>query len=132
MSECIEFEGYRNPRGYGRIMREGRNWLATRWFWTQAHGTIPDGLYVLHKCDNPPCINLDHLYLGTAADNARDASERGRLKPLRGPRKTHCDLGHALSGDNEIIEKTEPLVRRCRTCRNAWSRERYEARKAIA
>lgn len=48
--------------------------------WIKAYGEIPDGLYVLHSCDNKMCVNLDHLHLGTHDDNMREAHERGRFK----------------------------------------------------
>lgn len=71
---CIEYTGYRDAFGYGQ---SGRGY-AHRWAWEQAHGPIPDGLCVLHSCDNPSCINIEHLRLGTHTDNMRDLVERGR------------------------------------------------------
>ena len=59
---------------------EGRLQVAHRLSWTEANGPIPDGLYALHKCDNPSCINPDHLFLGTYSDNLRDAWAKGRNK----------------------------------------------------
>lgn len=55
----------------------GRTWLAHRAQWVLYVGPIPEGLWVLHTCDNPPCVNLDHLYLGTPRDNSEDRDERG-------------------------------------------------------
>lgn len=75
---CQEWPKARNPKGYGRLLRRGRGYLAHRYAWEQAHGPIPEGLCVLHRCDNPPCVNLDHLFLGTIADNTADMVAKGR------------------------------------------------------
>lgn len=80
LSPCTEWEGNRNPQGYGRLRIKGVKsmLLAHRWTWTQANGPIPVGMCVLHHCDNPPCVNLEHLYIGSHKDNARDMWQRGR------------------------------------------------------
>lgn len=71
---------YNREKGYGRIGRGGRGSMsvASRISWELYRGPIPDGLHVLHKCDNPPCVNPEHLELGTHAKNMFDAYQRGR------------------------------------------------------
>jgi len=76
-SGCLEWNGPRFDRGYGAFWDGERMWRAPRFAWTKAHGPIPEGLIVRHDCDNPPCVNLDHLRLGTHDDNMADRLERG-------------------------------------------------------
>ena len=82
MSECAEYTGHIDNGGYGRHrkMANGRRrtWGVHRIVYEMAHGPIPDGLVVRHKCDNPTCVRIDHLELGTKADNSLDMYERGR------------------------------------------------------
>jgi len=83
----------RDPNGYGRIGIGQRPVLVHRLAWELAHGPIPDGLFVLHRCDNPPCVRLDHLSLGTQQDNMRDTVSRGRH--VRGDRVGTAKLTEA-------------------------------------
>ena len=80
---CIEFLGA-NSKGYGNLRIERRSQLTHRLAWEVEHGPIPDGLNVLHKCDNPPCMNTDHLYLGTQSENTRDRHARSPETTARG------------------------------------------------
>lgn len=77
---CIEWQGYRLPSGHGRLQGDfGKVESAHRISWAASNGPIPEGLVIRHRCDNPPCVNPDHLEAGTPADNSRDAVERGRI-----------------------------------------------------
>lgn len=78
---CWEWTGSTNPSGYGELGLGGRHEglvAAHRLSWELHVGPIPDGLWVLHRCDNPPCCNPDHLFLGTRTDNVRDMYAKGR------------------------------------------------------
>jgi hypothetical protein len=75
---CLEWTGSRLPRGYGHLKAAGKDRYAHRLTWELAHGPIPDGMYVCHTCDNPPCCEITHLWLGTPTDNAADRDAKGR------------------------------------------------------
>lgn len=77
-SGCIEWTGYRTEQGYGQLWNGKRRIMAHRASWEEKNGKIPEGMHVCHKCDNPPCINPEHLFLGTDFDNMRDKIEKGR------------------------------------------------------
>ena len=77
-SDCVEFEGCKDSGGYGLKRKQGKLYKAHRLTWLEANGDIPDGLLVCHTCDNPACINIDHLFLGTNADNMIDMYNKGR------------------------------------------------------
>lgn len=78
---CWWWMGYRNPKGYGRLSVGGRQVMAHRYSWESVYGPIPDGKMICHHCDNPACINPDHLFLSDAAGNAADRDKKGRFKP---------------------------------------------------
>ena len=76
--ECCEWVGAKNKAGYGLISVGNKRHLATRVLWVETFGEIPDGLHVLHTCDNPACIRPTHLFLGTHKDNMDDRDRKGR------------------------------------------------------
>lgn len=75
---CWEWSGGRFERGYGAFEGSSGSRRAHRVSWELHRGPIPDGLKVLHRCDNPPCVNPDHLFLGDDVDNAADMTAKGR------------------------------------------------------
>lgn len=79
-SGCWLWDGGTNGRGYGIFCLHGRSGGAHRASYQLYKGAIPAGLLVLHKCDVPPCVNPDHLFLGAHADNTADMWKKGRAR----------------------------------------------------
>jgi hypothetical protein len=85
---CLEWTGGTDKDGYGKIRVDGKSTRTHRAAWVLANGVIPDGLHVLHHCDNPPCGETTpsdeypegHLFLGTTAQNNADRSAKGRSR----------------------------------------------------
>lgn len=109
--DCWLWTGSLNTNGYGSIYngrRRGqgkRGVAAHRVAWELAHGTIPPAMGVLHRCDNPPCVNPSHLFLGRQRENVRDMMEKGR-DGFSGERNPHARLTDAQI--QEIRTSTEP------------------------
>jgi len=110
---CVVWLGACNSEGYGHFFRDGQYPYVHRAVWEAVYGLIPDGLCVLHHCDNPPCYNLEHLFLGTKGDNIRDAITKGRWTPWQCD-KTHCKRGHEYTRENTAVSTRG--TRRCRAC----------------
>lgn len=95
VSGCIVWLGSKTKRGYGQIrLRNPSNrlMLAHRLAWILAGNTIPDGFELCHKCDNPRCIHVDHLFLGTRSDNVADMVSKGRNPDLAGEKSARSKL----------------------------------------
>jgi hypothetical protein len=79
LGECWPWTGARNTKGYGTFWVGEHKWsTASRFAWERTNGLIPAGMQVCHRCDNPPCVNEAHLFLGSAADNTADMVAKGR------------------------------------------------------
>jgi len=91
--------------GYGWIKINGRSVAAHRVSYREFVGPIPDGLCVLHRCDTPACINPAHLFLGTVADNNRDAKDKGRWSFRPMPRGEACPLSRPRRGSGNPFAK---------------------------
>jgi hypothetical protein len=92
---CIEWTGARNNYGYGRIRHAGGLVLTHRLAYELKHGPIPPGMEVCHKCDNPPCVNEDHLCLDTHAGNMADRDSKGRGNQPKGEKHGNAKLTEA-------------------------------------
>ena len=80
-AKCWDWQGSCLLKGYGQILLNGRRVLAHRVAWELANNReVPEGMQVNHHCDNRPCCNPRHLYVGTQADNMRDMVQRGRAR----------------------------------------------------
>ena len=77
---CTKWKGGKDRHGYAFFSRYGKMRIASRVLWELVKGPIPPKLVIRHKCDNPQCLNIEHLELGTQAQNLQDARDRGRLK----------------------------------------------------
>jgi hypothetical protein len=75
---CWVWRGCTAKNGYGMARVSGRTQYAHRVAWEVTNGSIPEGLYICHKCDNRLCVRPDHLFLGSHADNMRDMASKGR------------------------------------------------------
>lgn len=119
-TDCWEWPGARNKAGYGVFVTGGRSnqtrYLAHRVSFVIHKGQLPDGMLVCHTCDNPPCCNPDHLFMGDGWANMRDAVAKGRIRTAG----THCPHGHEYNADNTVYYKDVPM---CRTCKTVQARE---------
>lgn len=119
-ASCFEWTGARTAPGWhGVMLFRGTRQVAHRIAWQLMRGPIPDGLNVLHSCDNAGCVRIEHLFLGTQADNMRDAAAKGRLWTQR-TELTHCKRGHLFTEETTIHVHGR---RRCRTCHNESRRK---------
>ena len=105
---CWEWQGNKSTDGYG--CWSGKR--VHRCLYSVQHGPIPDGLIIMHRCDNRSCCNPAHLELGTVADNNKDMMLKGRASNQH-KGKTHCKNGHEYTPENTY---KYGKMRVCKTC----------------
>lgn len=106
-NDCWQWKGSTNSDGYGSITQKEKRWGAHRFSWMVHFGDIPNGLHVLHKCDNPPCTNPEHLFLGTNLDNIKDSVSKGRRKyPPKHSNIPAKGSGHGMAklSEREVLQ----------------------------
>lgn len=101
---CWEWVGNTSTRERGQFWIGGKQDYCHRIAWQLSNGPITDGLHVLHRCDNPPCVRPDHLFLGTHQDNMKDRDEKGRGVTPKGS-------GHGMA---KLTEDQIPVIRSLR------------------
>jgi hypothetical protein len=122
---CWNWTHYKNPKGYGTRWYNRKKEMVHRIAMHLWRGfDLKSPLLVLHHCDNPPCFNPKHLFVGTALMNSQDAKAKGRLlgQPKMDPNRTHCANGHAWIPEN--------LYRNhCKICQRISTRNSRQRKK---
>lgn len=102
---CWVWTGVCNPRGYGFMSAEAKYTAVHRLSWRIAHGEMPPSeVEVCHRCDNPPCVNPAHLFLGSHSDNMQDCADKGRM-PRNGEQNGRAVLN--ADGVREIRRRSD-------------------------
>lgn len=103
MNNCIIWNKYKDKDGYGLLNFKGKTMRAHRKAFIDYYGPIPEGLWVLHKCNNPSCVNPEHLYAGTPKQNINDRALAGNNKGWKGPNQIGSNNTNVKLCENDIL-----------------------------
>lgn len=116
--DCWEWQSTLTKDGYGKVWWKGKQFSAHKVSWYLHFGEYPSSeAMVCHHCDNPKCVNPDHLYLGDQYTNQQDAVKRLRHKEAR---KNYCKNGHEFTLANIYFWRNHRYCRACRYLRNLY------------
>lgn len=107
--DCLVWFGQKCPHGYGRLRVNGRLQRAHRLMYELHHGPIPEGMVVIHACDNRACVQIAHLSIGPQVENVRDMHDKGRNVEVRGADNPKSKLTEAQV--SEIRRRYKPYSR---------------------
>lgn len=129
IGQCDVWQGCTVANGYPVISYLNKSYRGHRLVYFLHKGEIPDGLFVLHKCDNRRCLRIEHLWTGTAQQNMDDKIRKGRSAVA--PMPTHCKHGHLLAGENLLVVISGKYqARKCVTCLKGFNLKAWRARQA--
>ena len=113
---CLVWTGSTNQKGYGRFSINYKKVAVHRFSYETYVGEIPEDMFILHSCDNRPCVLPSHLRVGTASDKMKDMGERNKTRTYGSPRASHCKRGHERTPESNWTSPTTGR-RTCRVCR---------------
>ena len=118
---CWPWNRGKNKKGYGQISLGGKQIGAHRAVYQAFKGKINDDMVIMHSCDNPVCVNPNHLSEGSQSENLKQAFIKNRARSYNS-KKTHCSKGHAFSGENLSFYKNNRICKACARIKSAIHR----------